>query len=92
MFRYEKVKKGCLLKDAKHIYEGAPNGVELYHEGLLNYFASDLSEISDLKYILNRLNNEKREFHIENEGIYIVLVRAMQMKLKLGSDNDIPLD
>ena len=92
MFRYEKVKKGCLLKDAKHIYQSAPNGIELYHEGLLNYFASDLSEISDLKYILNRLNNEKREFHIENEGIYVVLVRAMQMKLKLGSDNDIPLD
>jgi hypothetical protein len=29
----------------------------MYHEGLLNYFASDLSEISDLKYILNRLNS-----------------------------------
>lgn len=92
LFRYEKLKKGCLLKDAKRIYESIANGVELYHEALLNYFASDLSEISDLKYILNRLNNEKREFHIENEGIYVVLVRAMQMKLKLGSDNDIPLD
>ena len=57
----------------------------MYYEGLLNYFASDLSEISDLKYILNRLNNKKREFHIQNEGIYAVLVRAMQMKLKLGS-------
>lgn len=29
---------------------------------------------------------------MENEGIYVVLVRAMQMKLKLGSSNDIPLD
>jgi hypothetical protein len=29
---------------------------------------------------------------MENEGIYVVLVRAMQMKLKLGSENDIPLD
>lgn len=57
LFRYEKIKKGCLLKDAKRIYESIHNGVELYHEGLLNYFASDLSEISDLKYILNRLNN-----------------------------------
>lgn len=43
LFRYEKIKKGCLLKDAKKIYESINNGVELYHEGLLNYFASDLS-------------------------------------------------
>jgi len=27
---------------------------------MLAYFASDLSEVSDLKYILNRINNEKR--------------------------------
>lgn len=59
---------------------------------MLNYFASDLSEISDLKYILNRLNNEKREFHIANEPIYTVLVTAMQMKLKMGSEEDVPLD
>ncbi len=29
---------------------------------------------------------------MENEGIYEVLVRGMQTKLKLGSSNDIPLE
>ena len=56
------MRKGCLLKEAKQIYEACEDGRELYNEGLLSYFASDLSAISDLKYILNRLNNEKREF------------------------------
>jgi hypothetical protein len=36
------------------------SGVEVFNEGLLNYFASAKSEISDIKYILNRMNNEKR--------------------------------
>lgn len=31
----------------------------LFNEGLLSYFKSDLSQISDLKYVLNRVNNEK---------------------------------
>lgn len=60
LFKYEKIKKGCLLKDAKGIYASIANGKQLYDEGLLNYFKSELSEISDLKAILNRLNNEKR--------------------------------
>ena len=51
------MKKGCLLREAKTIFEHSEGGRELYNEGLLSYFASDLSEISDLKYILNRLNN-----------------------------------
>lgn len=57
----------------------------MFNEGLLSYFASDKSETSDIKYLLNRMNNEKKEFHEENEGIYEVLVRGMQLKLKLGS-------
>lgn len=33
------------------------SGKETFREGLLNYFASPLSEISDIKYLLNRMNN-----------------------------------
>lgn len=32
----------------------------MFNEGLLNYFASPKSEISDIKYLLNRMNNEKK--------------------------------
>ena len=45
-----------------------------------------------MKYLLNRMNNEKTEFHQVNLSIYEVLVRAMEYKLKLGSDQDIPID
>jgi hypothetical protein len=34
-------------------------GIDVFNQGLLEYFESDLSEISDLKYLLNRMNNEK---------------------------------
>lgn len=32
-------------------------GSGVFNEGLLNYFASNKSEISDIKYLLNRMNN-----------------------------------
>ena len=38
------------------------------------------------------MNNEKTEFHQFNLSIYEVLVRAMEYKLKRGSDQDIPID
>jgi hypothetical protein len=57
----------------------------------LKYFSSGLSEVSDIKYLLNRINNEKKEFHDENIEMYEVLVKGMQIKLKLGSDKDIPI-
>lgn len=38
------------------------------------------------------MNNKKREFHIENEQTYEVLVKAIQAKIKIGSDNDTPID
>jgi hypothetical protein len=41
--------------------------------------------------LLNRINNEKREFHAENEEMYEVLMKGMQIKLKLGSQKDIPI-
>lgn len=47
--------------------------------------------MSDIKYLLNRINNEKREFHDENIEMYEVLVKGMQIKLKLGSTQDIPI-
>jgi hypothetical protein len=64
---------------------------EKYNNALLNYFISDLSEVSDLKYILNRINNQKLEFHKENQNMYMILVEALQHKLKVGTSNDIPI-
>ena len=67
-------------------------GFEVFNQSLFSYFKSDVSEISHLKYLLNRINNEKKEFHSTHESMYYVLIKAMQIKLKLGSDNDIPVD
>jgi hypothetical protein len=58
----------------------------------LKFFSSALSQVSDIKYLLNRINNEKREFHAENEEMYEVLIKGMQIKLKLGSERDIPIE
>lgn len=70
-FDHEKTKKNSLLKEIKPIYEAAdPKGGHLFNLGLFYYFSSPLSEISDLKFILNRINNEKTEFHQTNFGIY----------------------
>lgn len=59
MFNFEKVKKNFILKEMKRLYMNLA-GNEVFNEGLLNYFASNKSEISDIKYLLNRMNNEKR--------------------------------
>lgn len=70
-FDHEKVKKNSLLKEVKPIYEQSDsNGSHIFNIGLFSYFYSDLSAISDLKFILNRINNEKTEFHQKNYGIY----------------------
>ena len=53
---------------------------------------TEASQISDLKYILNRINNEKTKFHIENREMYAVLVEALERKLKIGTGKDIPID
>jgi hypothetical protein len=51
-----------------------------------------MSEISNLKYLLNRINNEKKEFHYTHESMYAVLVRAMQLKLRVGTSESIPIE
>lgn len=38
------------------------------------------------------MNNEKVEFHEENQGMYEVIVKGMQAKLYIGSSHDIPID
>lgn len=38
------------------------------------------------------MNNEKKEFHLQNQSIYEVVVRAMQLKLKIGTSQDIPIE
>lgn len=57
----------------------------------MEYFKLPISELSDIKYLLNRINNEKKEFHINNQHMYEVLVEAMTFKLMVGTQNDIPL-
>lgn len=40
------------------IYEkSVENGLDLFNMSLFNYFKSEVSEISHLKYLLNRINN-----------------------------------
>ena len=56
---------GFILKKIKPLYETIlPNGKDVFNHGMLKYFLSDLSVVSDLKTIFNKLNNEKNEFHI----------------------------
>lgn len=63
----------------------------MFSQMLLSYFISDVSEVSDLKYILNRINNEKIEFHQKNQELYEILVESLKRKMKVGSKNDVPL-
>ena len=48
--------------------------------------------MSDLKIILNKINNEKNEFHRANSELYDVLIEAIMKKIKIGSENDTPID
>ena len=85
--------KGLLLKEIKPLCENASeDGSKLFNEGLLKYFSSDISEVSDLKYILNRINNNKIEFHRKNQEMYEILVEALERKLKIGTEKDIPIE
>ena len=86
--------KGLILKDIKTIYneEVEENGDDVFNQAILNYFISDLSSVSDLKYILNRINNKKLEFHQKNQSLYRILIEATERKLKIGTGNDIPID
>ena len=92
-FLLEKARKGCLLREIREIYlTYADNGEEELNSSLLKYFKSDISDLSHLKYLLNRINNEKKEFHYTHESMYAILVKAMQIKLRVGGPNDIPID
>ena len=75
-FDKERSMKGLILKDIKTIYneEVEENGDNVFNQAILNYFISDLSSVSDLKYLLNRINNEKIEFHEKNQEMYEILV------------------
>lgn len=89
-FNIEREHKDVLLGEIRPLCEKAGFSKE-FNEGLLNYFVSDLSEVSDLKYILNRINNKKLEFHMKNQDMYEILVEALKRKMKMGTGSDIPL-
>ena len=91
MFAFERIRKGFILKETMPLYS-ALSTTDIFDQGLLNYFASEHSGVSEIKYLLNRINNEKKEFHEQNGNLYGVLVRAMTLKLRIGSEQDIPID
>lgn len=64
---------------------------EYYDQGILSYFRSSFSSISDLKYLLNRINNKKIEFHEDNQSLYAVLVEAVFYKLVWHGTDHIPI-
>ena len=93
LFETEKVRKGLILEEIKPIFEDNSRGSHnLFNEFLLNYFNSSVSQVSDIKYIFNRINNENREFHMNNQSMYNVLIDAIAIKFMIGSADDIPLD
>lgn len=56
LFELEKARKGSLLREVKPIYEGLYQA-DRFNLGLLRFFSSNVSEVSDIKYLLNRINN-----------------------------------
>jgi len=56
IFDHEKAKKGSFLKEVKPIYERLKKSSK-FNRALLKFFSSNLSEPSDIKYLLNRINN-----------------------------------
>src|SRR5258708_6461562 len=51
-FKKERNQKGLILKKIKPIYSSfGAKGSDMFNQGLLKYFGSDLSQVSDLKYI-----------------------------------------
>jgi len=59
---------------------------------MFRYFSAEESSVADLKCILNKLNNEKNEFHLTAEKLYEVLIKAIMTKMKVGSSCDTPIE
>lgn len=61
LFEIERERKGLLLSEIKPIYEeSSDDGLKIFNESLLDYFKKPVSQLSDIKYLLNRINNEKK--------------------------------
>ena len=75
-FEREKIEKnGFILKKVMPLYHNMlERGSQVFNRGIFNYFSADESSVADLKCILNKLNNEKNEFHITAEKLYEVLI------------------
>jgi len=90
IFSCEKNCKRLVLTEIKLIYQlTTPSGY--YDEGILAYFRSEYSSIADLKYLLNRINNQKIEFHEQNQNLYAVLVEAVFYKLAWHDADPLPI-
>jgi hypothetical protein len=63
----------------------------MYDDSILTYFKAPYSTVADLKYLLNRINNQKMEFHESNQNLYKVLVEAVYYKLRWQSNQPIPI-
>lgn len=64
----------------------------MYDESILCYFRADYSSLADLKYLLNRVNSEKQEFHDRNQNLYRILVEAVHYKLRWEEAESIPIN
>jgi hypothetical protein len=62
VFSNEKDCKKLVLTEIKAIYNETTQK-DAYDNGILSYFKSPYSTLADLKYILNRINSRKIEFH-----------------------------
>ncbi len=93
-FEREKYEKnGFILKKIRPLYEKVvENGKKSFNDGLYNYFSSEQSTVGDLKCILNKLNNQKMQFHVLAESMYQVLITAIMKKIRIGGGrSDTPL-
>jgi hypothetical protein len=54
---------------------------------MFNFFKSEDSSLSDLKIILNKFNNEKKDFHQKNHKIFDVIVKGLMEKINIGTDS-----
>lgn len=82
--------KRLILTSIKDIYTRITRK-EMYDDSILTYFKAPYSSIADLKYLLNRINNQKMEFHEANQNLYRVLVEAVFYKLRWEESQPPPI-
>jgi hypothetical protein len=55
---------------------------------MFHFFKTQDSSWSDLKIILNKFNNEKKDFHESSYNIFEVIVRGLMEKICIGTESE----